>query len=183
MELIDEPVPLIGEIMVGVEQLAKAVHIVFLPVSIVVAPLLVVELALAVTHAIKFLALVPAPIFVLLNSILLILVFASGLLAELGYDRDRVDGMDLVIGVDGVLVMFLVIRSNFVRIEWESVVDVIGGITAAAFGGLCCGQLVVRLYFEILVFFINGFGCVDILGLFAVSFVLICTILGVVVLE
>jgi hypothetical protein len=117
MELIDEPVPLIGEIMVGVEQLAKAVHIVFLPVSIVVAPLLVVELALAVTHAIKFLALVPAPIFVLLNSILLILVFASGLLAELGYDRDRVDGMDLVIGVDGVLVMFLVIRSNFVRIE------------------------------------------------------------------
>lgn len=63
-------------------------HVVFLPVPIIVAALLVIEFALAIPHAIQFFSLVATAILVLLDNELPIFVLPSGLLAQLGDDRD-----------------------------------------------------------------------------------------------
>lgn len=65
-------------------------HIVILPLSVVVAAFLVIELALAIPHAIALIAFVPAAILVLLDDIVLLVIGLDGcgFLADLGYGAE-----------------------------------------------------------------------------------------------
>jgi len=77
VKLIHEPIPLVGQLMGGVEQLAESVHVIFLPVPFVVAALLIVEPALPISQAVQLLPFVSATIFILLNHVLSVLLFPS----------------------------------------------------------------------------------------------------------
>lgn len=65
-------------------------HIIVLPLSVIVAAFLVVKLALAIPHAIALIAFVPAPVLVLLDDIVLLIIGLDGcrFLADLGYGAE-----------------------------------------------------------------------------------------------
>ena len=90
VELVHEPVSLVGQLVVRIVQPAEPMHVVVLPVPVIVAAFLVVELSLAVPQSVNFLPLIPTSIFILLHDILpiLILVLSLRLLIKFGNDGD-----------------------------------------------------------------------------------------------
>ncbi len=67
MELVVRPVALVGQLPALVVEFAPAVHLVLLPLAVVVAAVLVVELALAVPEPVFLEALVATASLVLLD--------------------------------------------------------------------------------------------------------------------
>lgn len=75
VELVDEPVALVGQLVVGVVQFAEPVHVVVLPCSIIVRAFLVIELAFAISHVLHFFPFVATAVLILLDYVLSLLVF------------------------------------------------------------------------------------------------------------
>lgn len=69
MELVQIPLPLVGQLGLIVVQFAMAMHFIVLPLALIVAAVLVVEFALSIPHAILLIPLVPASHLVLLDHI------------------------------------------------------------------------------------------------------------------
>jgi hypothetical protein len=96
MKLVHKPISLISQAMIGIVEFTKSMHIIFFPVPLVVAALLVIKFTFPISHAIKFLPFVATPILIFLDNILLVFLFSPRLLAEL---RDYSDRDDWLVGI------------------------------------------------------------------------------------
>lgn len=92
VKLIDEPVPLVRQPIVGVVQSAVPMHVIVLPLTVIEAALLVEKLALSVAHPIALEPLIPAAILILFNYEIS-LVIRSHRARALAHLRDSAEGL------------------------------------------------------------------------------------------
>jgi hypothetical protein len=78
MELVNKPLPFVGKFIIRIIEFTIAMHIVIFPLAIIEAAFLVEEPSFAVPHAITFIALISASIFILLNNIVALIVGPCG---------------------------------------------------------------------------------------------------------
>ena len=87
LELVVLPIAFIGDFARLIVELAKAIHLIKLPIAIIHAPILIEELALSMPHILALSAFVSRSLLEVLNHILqlnLLVIIILGLIYDLG---------------------------------------------------------------------------------------------------